>query len=76
VVEASKVYPAFAFYAGVVVPVEIDAERVRQKFEGDKPYAYLTRKGFLGMAAIRDPHVLAGPIRFKELVLISNRPLP
>lgn len=75
-VEASKVYPAFAFYAGVNVPIEISVERVRQKFDADAPYAYLTRKGFLGMAGVPNPHVLAGPIRFKELILISNRPLP
>jgi hypothetical protein len=72
-VESSKVYPAVDFYAGAVIPLEQSPARVREKFASPEPYIYLTRKGLLQQAGLKEYKILAGPIKFKELVLIANR---
>lgn len=73
VVESSKVYPAVDFYAQTVIPLEQSPARVKEKFAGEKPYIYLTREGLIKAAGISKYEVLAGPIEFKELMLISNQ---
>ncbi|MCC6793730.1 MAG: glycosyltransferase family 39 protein [Candidatus Hydrogenedentes bacterium] len=75
-VESSKVYPAFDFYAQTVIPLEQSPARVQEKFAGEKPYIYLTRQSLIKVAGIKSYEVLAGPIEFKELMLVANRKLP
>ncbi|MBI4556857.1 MAG: glycosyltransferase family 39 protein [Candidatus Hydrogenedentes bacterium] len=81
-VEASKVYPAFAFYAAVPIPINTDPEQVRQKLAGTKPYFYVTREEALrsGLAEVKKqgnpPRVLTPMYTSKRLVLIGNVPLP
>ena len=75
-VESSKVYPAFDFYAQTPIPLEQSPARVQEKFAGEKPYIYLTRESLISVAGITKYDVLAGPIKFKELMLIANRKLP
>jgi hypothetical protein len=74
-VEASKVYPAVDFYAATVIPLEQSAAHVRDKFAGAQPYIYLTRESLLQQAGLQEYKVLAGPIEFKGLILISNQNL-
>lgn len=74
-VEQSKMYPSVDFYAGAIVPLEQNPARVREKFAETQPYIYLTRKNLLHHAGLKDYKVLAGPIEFKDLILISNQDL-
>jgi hypothetical protein len=75
-VEASKVYPAFAFYAREIIPTEVNANRVREKLGASRPYYYVTRKDWLESYRLEGYQRLAGPVEFKDLVLIGNFPLP
>ncbi|MCC6142931.1 MAG: glycosyltransferase family 39 protein [Candidatus Hydrogenedentes bacterium] len=77
-VEATKIYAAFAFYVRHPVREVIEPEEVLGKFAGDEPYYYITREEFVDQfrgKGAQDPHILAGPIRLKELLLLSNRKL-
>ena len=49
---------------------------MQEKFSCEKPYIYLTRESLISVAGITKYDVLAGPIKFKELMLIANRKLP
>ncbi len=75
-VEATKIYPAFTFYAGRPIPETVDEAAINAKLRGDAPYFYLTRKQFMGMVqglgAEDGPHIIAGPVTNKDLVLIGN----
>jgi 4-amino-4-deoxy-L-arabinose transferase-like glycosyltransferase len=76
--EATKVYASFAFYARHPIPEVIDPDVVIEKFAGKAPYYYLTREEFVAgfsKNALEPPHVVEGPIRLKDLVLLSNRKL-
>jgi hypothetical protein len=77
-VEAVKIYPAFAFYAGTRIPPNIDLKSVQQKMTGKAPYYYVARKVFLSQAMNLPvaPRVLTEPYTPKDLLLIGNRPLP
>jgi 4-amino-4-deoxy-L-arabinose transferase-like glycosyltransferase len=79
-VEASKVYPAFAFYAGTPIPVRTSSEEVRTRLEGSEPYYYLTRERDLNpqvlATATKPPVILTPAYTSKRLILIGNSPLP
>jgi 4-amino-4-deoxy-L-arabinose transferase-like glycosyltransferase len=76
-VEAVKVYPAFAFYAGDYVPVETNPEVVAARMAGPEPYFYVTREKFLEFMPKDSPaEVLTGAYTNKGLVLVGNQPLP
>lgn len=80
-VEAVKVYPAFAFYAGTEIPVQVDPAKIREKLAGKVPYYYVTREEFLPQAeqlgpGVPMPEVLTKTYTKKDLLLIGNRGLP
>lgn len=72
-VEQSKMYPSVDFYSATVIPLEQSPARVKEKFASKEPYIYLTRESLLQLAGLKEYHVLAGPIGFKDLMLISNQ---
>lgn len=72
-VEQSKMYPSVDFYSATVIPLEQSPARVKEKFASKKPYIYLTREGLLQFAGLEEYFVVAGPIGFKDLMLISNQ---
>jgi 4-amino-4-deoxy-L-arabinose transferase-like glycosyltransferase len=79
-VEASRIYPEFAFYAGVAIPVEMDAAAVREKLTSNRPYFYVIRQElydpyFSGMPE-GEARMLAGPETKRKLILVGNAPLP
>jgi 4-amino-4-deoxy-L-arabinose transferase-like glycosyltransferase len=76
-VEISRRYPAFFFYAGVIVPIDSNVTKVKEKLMGDAPYYYLAQEKFLTLLNFDENlRQLAGPYTSKKLVLIGNRPLP
>jgi len=75
-VQTSEAYPAFEFYARMPLALERSPERVRERFAGAEPYLYVTREGRLSLAGLNDYTVYAGPIDFKELMLIGNHTVP
>lgn len=78
-VEASKVYPAFAFYAGCPIPVSYDPQHVHAGLLGAVPYYYVTREKLLAETTPgwRESGCLLieGPVTSKKLVLVGNTPL-
>ncbi|HOZ49214.1 MAG TPA: hypothetical protein PLO37_24575 [Candidatus Hydrogenedentes bacterium] len=54
-VEACKVYPAFAFYAGVPLPVQTDLATVAAALNGDEPYYYVLLQRFTQALDLRVP---------------------
>ncbi len=78
-VAAAKVAPAFAFYAGTPIPVEIAPGVVVAKLTGEAPYYYVVRERFLDPMLANAPpdvRVLMGPFTSKRLCLVGNAPLP
>jgi 4-amino-4-deoxy-L-arabinose transferase-like glycosyltransferase len=77
-VEAIKVYPAFAFYAGTPIPAQTDLAAIQRQMAGSTPYYYVARKAFLAQAMNlpEPPRILTEPYTSKDLILIGNRPLP
>lgn len=79
-VEASKMYPAFAFYADAHIEELQDVDALAEKLAGEAPYFYLTRTeilaGPLQEIPAEDRQLLAGPYTSKNHVLIGNGPLP
>ena len=77
---AFDVYPGFAFHAGTTVPTTTDAESVRRKLLGKKPYYCVVRQKLLDEAGGSVPREhakpLMGPLGAKKLLLIGNAPLP
>lgn len=75
-VEATKIYPAFTFYAGRPIPETVDETVINAKLRSGTPYFYLTRRQFMGMVqglgAEDGPKIIAGPVTNKDLVLIGN----
>jgi len=74
-VEATKVYPAFTFYARIPIPETVDQAAIEARLSGKEPYFYLTRAQFLPMCSDLDAlgaRVLAGPCTMKGLVLVGN----
>lgn len=74
-VEATKVYPAFTFYARNPIPETVDQSAIEARLSGGKPYFYITRAQFLPVFQDLDAlgaRVLAGPYMMKGLVLIGN----
>lgn len=77
---AFDVFPGFAFYARTPIPVVTDADRLRNKLEGDAAYYCVVRQDIL--AALSPPlpqnlsNPLLGPYTRKKLVLLGNHPLP
>jgi len=78
-VEASKVCPAFAFYAGCPIPVSHDPQHVHAGLLDTMPYYYITRErlltettpGWLESGCL----LIEGPVTSKKLVLVGNTPL-
>lgn len=72
--------PAFAFYAGAPVPMQIRFDVIREKMAGDAPYYLVTREGDIAVVASELGSVayekLLGPHSNKGYILIGNRPLP
>ncbi len=81
-VESSKMYPAFAFYAGAPigeiqdVDVSKSVDAIKGNLLGDTPYFLLTRKEiaetFLQEIPEAKRRVIAGPVTSKHHVLIGN----
>lgn len=73
-------YPPLAFYLAHPIPMEERPEVVVEKLAGTEPYFYLTRekllKDWLTTAPTPSRPFILGPFTNKDLVLISNRPLP
>lgn len=72
--------PAFAFYAGTPVPLQMNFDIVKNRFADTTPYFFLVRKKDLENGLISlDPtayHVLMGPYTSKEYLMIGNTDLP
>ena len=80
-VESARVSPAFAFYARIPVPENIEQDDVRRKLLGPAPYYYIIREKYLDEFAGDDAasgkiQTLMGPYTSKKLLLIGNAPLP
>jgi 4-amino-4-deoxy-L-arabinose transferase-like glycosyltransferase len=76
-VEAAKVYPAFAFYAGAPVPEQVDPVVIHEKLTSPQPYFYVAREKFLPPNAGREAYKILTPtFTNKDLLLIGNRELP
>jgi len=81
-VEAAKIYPAFAFYAEAIIPVNINPADVRAKLEAPTPYFYLIREkdfqwSLLSAGEIAGAKIIAGPYGYKkDMVLVGNAQLP
>ena len=79
-VEASHIYPAFAFYAAVPIPIEMDPEKVRVRMLEPKPYYYLTREKIIGShfggSLPEGATQLTSAYTRKDLILLGNAPLP
>lgn len=75
-VEATKIYPAFTFYAAQPITETVDGDAINAKLHGDTPYFYLTRKQFIGMVeglgTAGGPQIIAGPATNKHLLLTGN----
>lgn len=74
-VESTKTYPPMTWYARRPIHETIDLETVKARLTGDTPYFYLTRDKFIemmpGEIAWKDM-VVAGPIRYRDIVLLTN----
>lgn len=72
--------PAFAFYAGTPVPLQMNFDIVKSRFAETPPYYFLVRKKDLESGLISlDPsayRVLMGPYTSKEYLMIGNTDLP
>lgn len=74
-VEASRIFPHFAFYAERPIRENLDIEAVRRNMNSARPYFYLTRESLLkefGVSLGEAVSVIAGPIRNKDLMLLAN----
>jgi 4-amino-4-deoxy-L-arabinose transferase-like glycosyltransferase len=78
-VEASKVYPQFAFYAEATIPQVVEESIILERLNGPDPYFFLTReslyKTLVAPRAGPSVRLLMGPHTRKKLVLIGNRRL-
>jgi hypothetical protein len=81
-VEAAKIYPAFAFYAGTPILTNLNPADIRAKFESPTPYFYLIREKDYRLTLqsggeIPGAKVVAGPYGYKkDMMLVGNAELP
>ncbi len=74
-VESTKTYPPVTWYAKEDIPEEIEPDRVLLKLYDKVPYFYLTRAKFLDLMEHDLPWEemkVAGPIRYRDLILLTN----
>ncbi len=72
--------PAFVFYAGTPVPVQVNYTLAKERLADGSPYFYLVRKSDLEKSAFPlDPseyQLLMGPYTSKQYLMLGNTPLP
>jgi 4-amino-4-deoxy-L-arabinose transferase-like glycosyltransferase len=74
-IEATKVYPAFTFYAAHPIRQNIDEKDLKGKLRGPAPYFYLTHKFNLPMLSDLEGKGLlhiGKPVTRKGIVLVGN----
>jgi 4-amino-4-deoxy-L-arabinose transferase-like glycosyltransferase len=74
-VEASRIFPHFAFYVERPIRENLDVDAVRSYMGSAKPYFYLTRESLLkefNVSLGSEVSVIAGPIKNKDLMLLAN----
>lgn len=76
VVEATKIYPDFTFYAAHPIQEVLDFEEILKKFSASEPYFYVTREKLFDLKTLRldgaTPVQLAKPASNKRLILLGN----
>ncbi|MBN2312069.1 MAG: glycosyltransferase family 39 protein [Candidatus Hydrogenedentes bacterium] len=79
-VEATKVYPAFAFYAQHPIREQTEPETVLSRLAGDAPYFYVTQERlfeqYIAPTLGERVQVFTSPHTKRGLILIGNVPLP
>jgi 4-amino-4-deoxy-L-arabinose transferase-like glycosyltransferase len=73
-------WPALAFYLRRPLELEAHPEAVTDALAAPAPYFYVTRQDFveqwMNMASVPEARVLLGPFTSKDIVVVSNSPLP
>lgn len=80
-IEAAKVYPAFAFYARIPIPVNIDPASIRAKLAGQIPFFYVVRKRDLDFTVLQNGPIeglrILAESKYKDhTLLVGNADLP
>jgi 4-amino-4-deoxy-L-arabinose transferase-like glycosyltransferase len=73
------VYPAFAFYAGTTVPLCVDIKAAATRLSGNDPYFLVVREEMWklveGLVPPERRTPLLGPVTYKDVMLVGNRPI-